>query len=315
MAVDLSTVTGFANGWFVAAFSDELQPGDVRPIRYFATDLVLFRTESGKPVILDAHCPHMGAHFGYDSHVKGECIECPFHAWLFDKDGACTHIPYQEDIPRKARVRSWPTVERNGMIFIWHHRDGASPGWEIPIIEQHGDSAWTAWKHSRMDIKTHPKEIIENVADKQHFPRVHRTNIVQFDNVFEDHKATQIAHGIAFPRPGQKDEFHITATYFGPGYQVSRMDGVLSSVLVNAHTPIEAKLLHLRFGVMIKDTGDRARNDLFQAGYIDNLTSGFLEDVAIWEHKVYRKSPLLVRNDGPIGKVRRWYGQFYEDGQ
>lgn len=312
MAVDLSKVSGFANGWFVVAFSDELAVGGVQPIRYFASDLVLFRTESGAATILDAHCPHMGAHFGYDSVVKGERIECPFHAWQFGRDGKCAHIPYQDEIPRKARVRSWPTAELNGLIFVWHHREGAAPTWQIPTIDEHNADGWTDWSHSRMDIKTHPREIIENVADKQHFPRVHRTNITRFENVFEDHKATQLAEGIAYPRPGQVDNFKITATYFGPGYQVSWMHGVLSSVLVNAHTPIDDNLLHLRFGVMIRDTGSAKRNEQFAGGYIENLTKGFLEDVSIWEHKVYRTSPLLLKNDGPIGKVRRWYGQFYE---
>jgi 3-ketosteroid 9alpha-monooxygenase subunit A len=314
MAVDLSTVSGFPNGWFVAAFSDELAPGGVQPIRYFATDMVLFRTEAGDAVILDAHCPHMGAHLGYDSVVKDGCIECPFHAWVFDNNGVCTHIPYQQEIPRKARLRAWHVAERNGMIFVWHHREGAAPSWQIPELVEHGAQGWTTWGHSRMDIKTHPKEIIENVADKQHFPRVHRTHLTRFDNVFEGHVATQITEGVAYPRPGQKDTFKLDATYYGPAYQITKMDGVLSSVLVNAHTPIEDKLLHLRFGVMIRDTGDRARNEKFKAGYVDNLTKGFLEDVAIWEHKVYRKSPLLLKNDGPIGKVRRWYGQFYEGG-
>lgn len=311
MAVDLSTVQGFANGWFVVAFADELKPGDIKPIRYFATDLVLFRTESGEPVVLDAHCPHMGAHLGHASVVKGECIECPFHAWLFGKDGVCVDIPYEDEIPRKAKLRKWPTRERNGIIFVWHHRKGAPPDWEIPVIEQFGDPKWTNWSHSVMDIKTHPKEIIENIADKQHFPRVHRTDIHKFENVFDAHTALQLAEGTAYPQPGQRDDFKIAATYYGPGYQVSQMDGVLRSVLVNAHTPIEAKLLHLRFGVMIADTGSDERNRRFAAGYVQNLTSGFLEDVAIWEHKVYRKAPLLVRNDGGIGAVRRWYGQFY----
>ena len=34
-------------GWYSLAYSDELQRGDVKPLRYFGRDLVLFRTESG----------------------------------------------------------------------------------------------------------------------------------------------------------------------------------------------------------------------------------------------------------------------------
>lgn len=30
-------------------------------------------------------------------HVKGDCLECPFHEWRFrGKDGYCENIPYTE---------------------------------------------------------------------------------------------------------------------------------------------------------------------------------------------------------------------------
>jgi 3-ketosteroid 9alpha-monooxygenase subunit A len=45
--------------------------------------------------------------------------------------------------------------------------------------------------------------------------------------------------------------------------------------------------------------------------YVENLRLGFHEDIAIWENKVYRESPRLVDGDGPIGKLRAWYKQFY----
>jgi len=28
--------------------------------------------------------------------VKGECLECPFHGWVFNSDGICVGIPYAE---------------------------------------------------------------------------------------------------------------------------------------------------------------------------------------------------------------------------
>ena len=39
--------TPFANGWFRVAYSDELHPGQVKPLYYFGKDLVLFRTDNG----------------------------------------------------------------------------------------------------------------------------------------------------------------------------------------------------------------------------------------------------------------------------
>ena len=39
----------------------------------------------------------------------------------------------------------------------------------------------------------------------------------------------------------------------------------------------------------------------------------FMEDVYIWERKLYREQPLLCAADGPIAKLRRWYTQFYTE--
>ena len=90
-------------GWYVVDYADELKPGDVKAVRYFAQDQVLFRTESGEVSMLDAYCPHLGAHLGHGGIINGECIECPFHAWRWKTDGKIGEIPYAKNIPPKAK--------------------------------------------------------------------------------------------------------------------------------------------------------------------------------------------------------------------
>jgi hypothetical protein len=41
--------------------------------------------------------------------------------------------------------------------------------------------------------------------------------------------------------------------------------------------------------------------------------TGIYQDIPIWEHKVYREQPLLVKGDGPIAEFRRWAKQFYSE--
>ena len=89
----------YPNGWFQVAYSDEVTPGTVVPLKYFGADLVLFRTQTGEAHVLDAHCPHVGAHLGHGGCVKGESIQCPFHAWRFDGQGQCVAVPYARKIP------------------------------------------------------------------------------------------------------------------------------------------------------------------------------------------------------------------------
>ena len=33
----------------------------------------------------------------------------------------------------------------------------------------------------------------------------------------------------------------------------------------------------------------------------------------VWNNKMYRKNPVLIKEDALIGKHRRWYSQFYSE--
>jgi 3-ketosteroid 9alpha-monooxygenase subunit A len=310
-------LNGFATGWYVIASAAELSAGKVLSLKYFGKKLVAFRGEGGAAHILDAYCPHLGADLGVGGKVVGDTIQCPFHAWRFGGDGACAEIPYgkRDKIPPRACIKSWSVLERNGLVFVWYDRFDRAPSFEIPVIAEYGTDEWTSWTLDLMTIKTQPREIIENVADRAHFPRVHTTNIEEFDNEFVDHMAVQKAAGIAFPKAGGSDRFRLVATYYGPAYQITEMESFLPNKLVNAHTPIDEHSLHLRFGVMLKKAGSDEKMAKYAAMYTKNLQIGFGEDVQIWENKLWRDRPTLCDGDGPIGALRRWYRQFYPEAQ
>ena len=302
---------GFPKGWFVIGWSEDLAEGEVKPLEYFGEDLVLFRAE-GRAAVLDAFCPHLGAHLGHGGCVEEGGIVCPFHHWRFSPEGACVDIPYAREMPRNTDIRSWPLVERNGALFVWHHPEGGPPEWEVPVIEEFGTAEWLPWSPNLLEgVKTHPREIVENVADKAHFPIVHRTEVSRFENEYVEHMATQRTTGVARPPQGGVDHFSIEATYYGPAFQISHMSGVLDSILLLAHTPIDEGHLDLRFAVSLRRSGPRTQE--FARFYVENLRLGFHEDISIWEHKVYRDRPAICDGDGPIGRLRTWYRQFYEE--
>ena len=141
----------YPDGWFQVAYASELPPGGVMPLRYFGKDLVLFRptTEGAAPQVLDAYCPHMGAHLGHGGKVEGDSIKCPFHAWAFDGAGRCTAIPYAQKIPPRAAVGCWPVREVNGLIMVWYHAAGAAPTWEVPVVSEYGSDDWTPYERRR----------------------------------------------------------------------------------------------------------------------------------------------------------------------
>lgn len=306
-----SELSGYPRGWFVVCFSSELLAGAVKPLRYFGQHLVAFRGEDGRARILDAFCPHLGAHLGHGGQVVGDTVRCPFHAWRFDGAGTCVDVPYAKKIPPGARVRAWPVRELNGVVLVHHDPGGAEPTFEIPVIPEHGSDEWLPWSTFLYKVRTHPREIVDNLADRAHFPSVHRTEIDAFDFGVDGHLAWQKVKGRA-SFPGGIDTFSSTTTYHGPGYLLMRMDGLLQNYMLVAHTPIDEGLLDLRLAVTLKIVGSRSRTEGYVKGYLDNLKSGFEDDLRIWEHKVYVDPPALCDGDGPIGRLRRWYRQFYE---
>ena len=302
----------FPRGWFVVGFSDDLAPEAVRPARYFGRDFVIWRTGEGEPRVLDAHCPHLGAHLGHGGTVEGDSIRCPFHAWAFDGTGKCSDIPYASRIPPKARVESHPTLERNGTIMMWFDPDGGRPEDYVPTVEEFGAEDWTPWMHRMAVIKTHPREVVENVADVAHFPNVHGNEVLSFEANFDGATATQTTRTSGYDAKGRLTKQRTVATYYGPAIQFSHMDGEFPTVILNAHTPIDENSLELRMGLLVKgiDYETKTGRKLGEM-WIDALQEGYFQDVAIWEHKEWQDEPMLCDGDGPIGDLRKWYAQFY----
>ena len=146
-------------GWFQVAYPEDLQPGEVTPLKYWARDLVLWRDHEGAFHLQDAYCPHLGAHLGVGGKVEGGTLECPFHGWRYDGDGNCTNIPYSQRTNKKARVRTYPTVERNGFVLAWYHPHEDAPRWDIPVIDEIGDPGWSDYYKSTYIIRTIPQEM------------------------------------------------------------------------------------------------------------------------------------------------------------
>jgi len=167
------TALPIPNGWFAVAWSRDVVPGDVRRLRYFDEELVLFRTRSGEAKVLDGYCPHLGAHLAEGGRVSGESIRCPFHGWEFDGNGRCTKIPYCDRIPPHAATRAWEVVERNHLILVWHHAEDKPPDWEVPQLPEFSDPEWTEPRTFELEVPVHMQELHENNNDPVHFNFVH----------------------------------------------------------------------------------------------------------------------------------------------
>ena len=123
----------FPFAWYPVCFSGDLPPGAVKPARFLSRDLVLWRDHDGHAHVMDAYCPHLGANVAFGGRVEGTHLVCPFHWWEYDGDGANVRIPYSERTNRRARLGTYPTLDRNGFVLLWYHPDRrVAPLWDIP---------------------------------------------------------------------------------------------------------------------------------------------------------------------------------------
>jgi len=93
----------------------------VRPVRIMGHDLVLFRDEAGALGLLDRHCTHRGADLAFGRLEDGG-LRCLFHGWLFDRNGRCLETPAEPEgrsLCTRVTQRSYPVIERNGIIFAY----------------------------------------------------------------------------------------------------------------------------------------------------------------------------------------------------
>jgi phenylpropionate dioxygenase-like ring-hydroxylating dioxygenase large terminal subunit len=286
------------NGWFIVALSGDIDPGQVRSLHYFGRDIVVFRTEAGEPRVVDAYCPHLGAHLGVGGAVEGSCLRCPFHGWAFDGDsGACTEIPYSqsERIPAKARVRPYPTIERGGAIWAWHHLNEGEPFFELPTVPEMDDAAWTRPSLREFWISTSCQEMAENNHDFAHFLYVHGTETIPEGEEVIDGTYKSVKN------PGLERET------FGLGLGVVRVPGMLA--FVSSVTPVDEDNVHVRWLFSVPaEAGDESAQF-----FAEQFTSGVTQDIPIWENKIYRPLPILTKGESGIVAHRNWSKQFYSD--
>lgn len=301
----------YPNGWFQIAYSDELEKGQVVPLRYFGKDLVLFRTEGGEAQLLDAYCPHLGAHLGHGGKVAGDCVRCPFHAWEFNGKGECTTIPYAQKIPPKAKIQPWLLREVNGMIMTHHHAGGEAPTWEPIEAPEYTSDEWVRYERRGWKIKTHNQEMAENAVDIAHFHHLHGTLEIPTTQAEIQGHVLHVISNTLMKTPMGKTSGSVEVHAHGFGYTLTRFKGIVETLLISSATTIDEDYVDVRFGFYLKKLAHKDVTVSVGRAFVAEIDRQLQQDIPIWENKIYVSPPLLSDVDGPIGLFRKWSKQFY----
>lgn len=321
----------FPDGWYALGFSEELKPGKLLTRRFAGKDVVLFRTKTGRAAAVDAYCPHMGAHFGHGGTVEGETIRCPFHGFCFNTDGDCVSTAYGTKPNPKGKLKSYPLLERNQILMVYHHHDNLAPDWEIPELEPDG---YNPPLFTTYELDSHPQETSENSVDLGHLSIVHGYTAVEILKTLNTngpylnaaYTMTRSADFLGLSTKKVKANFEIHMHGLGYSFvdtHVPSMDMRVRHFVLA--TPADKGKLQLRLGLSVKRIDKPSKINpllsLMPNPVVNRLISiatfkGFKHDVQqdfhIWQNKTYMHPPALVAGDGPVGQYRAWAKQFYQ---
>jgi nitrite reductase/ring-hydroxylating ferredoxin subunit/putative sterol carrier protein len=307
----------YPTGWYAVAFSKDLSPGDVRTVRYFGKELVLYRTSSGEAVAIEPFCPHLGAHFGHGGTLEGDTLRCPFHGWKFGPDGKCTHAPGSDKVPRAALSR-YPLIEQDDVISVFH--DATGQGREPFPFPPLGMTGFTASRFVEWTLRSHPQEICENTVDMAHLHPVHGavgahvTKPPLVDGTHLNVVLAFTAPGDIIGMPGEDNDVELDVILHGLGRIVARTHVTNRDIRARQAiycTPIDGETMHLRGVVNTQLTADPAFTEELSELFYTSFVHDFAKDFPIWENKQYVEQPILSAADGPVRLYRRWSKQFY----
>lgn len=160
------------NAWYIAAWAKEVEQSPLAR-RICNEPIVLFRDkQSGAVGAVEDRCCHRGAPLQLGK-VVDEGLQCGYHGMVFDRDGVCVHIPGQEKIPAKARIRSFPVVEKDEFIWIWPGDPEKADAALIIDYPFHNDYEKWPHKHEVYHVKCNYMLLVDNLMDMTHLAYVH----------------------------------------------------------------------------------------------------------------------------------------------
>lgn len=276
------TNTLIRNMWYVAGFSGEFPAGKLVGQTIVGLPMVLWRTADGEVAALEGRCCHKRMPLACGKLLDDGTLECAYHGLCFNSTGQCVKIPSQpgSQIPKRAKVRPYPVVEQDGMVWVWM---GDEPHGERrpPRIPEMQSPDWQCIHMPCNTVAANYLLLIENLLDISHFYPLHDGNIgdlkhseipvrFEFDSIDGNRSVNCIREVQNYPHPPYLADFfgydvvdrHHTHCMISPA--ITRVQlrcappGQLGTaaergyILTHMITPIDERTHNWRIGVACK---------------------------------------------------------------
>ena len=232
----------YINFWYPVCITEDLSSEAPLRAKILGLRFVAFRDNAGTAHVLADTCIHRGGSLSNGKLIDGS-VACPYHGWQFDGSGQCTHIPSLREgsrIPGRAKVDSYPVIERYGIVFAFLGdlpAEERPPLFDIPEWDKEG---WRASGLVCFELDAYFERSIENGLDPVHNEFVHTLQgNVRFKpddmTVSKDTWGTKVYVRMDPPKKGatelenlrnddEPEHFGATSYHFGPNTLVTKID-------------------------------------------------------------------------------------------
>lgn len=338
----------FAYDWYTPLISNEVKKGKIVPLTFMGEELIVFRNDEGKVIVMDGVCPHFGADLS-KGDICDNMVRCPFHGFYFDSTGQCVKGDVVKDPStlEKITIGTWVAEECAGQIFIWHGPDRQNPTRPLPVKDLNWDE-WTTPVTSKRRTITNSNMcyLTENIIDMQHFDTVHKWKLNELiDGPLVNDAGefcTEIDVSIVLAAQSEsawariigkliKMKTNISFRVFSPGLAVATSNaGTKEAPKRVARNmvciyPINEKDVSIRVACSFqKKPNDSALNRFINkisvpTAYLGGVftskvaVSDFDGDLKVWNNRKYLTNPKYVKEDGPMILFRKWYLRFWHE--
>jgi vanillate O-demethylase monooxygenase subunit len=127
--------------WYALATEAEVGR-QLLAVRALGGPVLLFRTQAGGVVALEDRCAHRAYPLSAGA-LDGDAVRCGLCGFVNDSGGECVSVPTQSRVPFGAHVASYPTMERDGLVWAWLGEPGRARLHRVPELPWLTEPGWS----------------------------------------------------------------------------------------------------------------------------------------------------------------------------
>lgn len=170
--------------WYPVHYVADLDKSQPTPFTLLGRDIVIWWDKNASSWrVFDDKCPHRLARLSEGRVAEDGLLECPYHGWAFAGNGDCQRIPQQAadskaETSKRACVASLPTIEKQGMLFVYPGKPENAALTKVPIVDaiEENPDEWICINTFR-DLPYDALTLLENVLDASHVPYTHHRTV------------------------------------------------------------------------------------------------------------------------------------------